>query len=106
VKFINNHEMNFIHAHRNKYPDTPWNSNLKLPIVKPSPTWFTPEYSWLRAVRSNNRYGLVCIDCAEFASSELAIKKNQGAFVVRPYWKSKHKGLEGKNITLYNHKSS
>jgi hypothetical protein len=102
VRFVNAHEMTFIQAHRIKYPDIPWNPHTSLPSAKPSSSWFSNDYPWLRAVRKDNNYGLLCADCAEFASNEMAIKRNNGAFVVRPYWKLKHKGLEGKNISFYN----
>ena len=92
VRFINAHEMTFVQAHRANYPNIAWNTDNNLPSVKPSPTWFSSEYRWLRAIRTDNQYGLLCVDCAEFASSEMAIKRNKGAFVVRPYWTLKHKG--------------
>ncbi|CAF1541740.1 unnamed protein product [Adineta ricciae] len=83
------------YANRANYPDIEWNPHRSLSSTKPSPTWFSDDYPWLRAIYSNGFYGLICADCVEFASSEVAIKKNNGAFVVRPYWKLKHKGLEG-----------
>ncbi len=101
VRFINAYEMTFVQAHRANYPDIVWNTHEDMSSVKPSPIWFSDEHPWLRAVRTGNQYDLLCLDCAEFASSEMAIRKNNGAFVVRPYWKLKHKGLEGKNSSLF-----
>ncbi|CAF4934312.1 unnamed protein product, partial [Rotaria sp. Silwood1] len=95
VGFINSHEMTITQKQRSNHPDIPWNSNKNLPSAKPSSAWFLTDHPWLRAIRTDNQYGLLCIDCAEFASDEAAIKKSQGAFIVRPYWKLKHKGLEG-----------
>ncbi|CAF1302216.1 unnamed protein product [Rotaria sp. Silwood1] len=69
VRFINAHEMTFVQAHGVKYPHIAWNTNDNLPSVKPSPAWFSNEHPWLRAIRTGNQYGLLCIDCAEFASS-------------------------------------
>ncbi|CAF1103282.1 unnamed protein product [Rotaria sordida] len=87
VRFINSHEMTIIQKQRSNHPDIPWNSNKNLPSAKPSPAWFSTDHPWLRAIRTDNQYGLLCIDCGEFASNEAAIKKSQGAFIVRPYWK-------------------
>ena len=95
VRFINTDELKFLDMHRANYPNIEWNPHRSLSLVKPSPTWFSDDYPWLRAIYSDGYYGLICADCAEFASNEVAIKKNNGAFVVRPYWKLKHKGLEG-----------
>ena len=95
IKFINTHEMMFLEAQRANYPNIIWNPHHNLSLFKPSLTWFSDDYLWLRAIYSDGFYGLICVDCSEFASNELAIKKNNGAFVVRPYWKLKHKGLEG-----------
>ncbi|CAF4803610.1 unnamed protein product [Rotaria sp. Silwood2] len=94
VRFINAPEMTFVQAHRANYPHIVSSTNNKLPSVKPIPTWFSNEYPWLRAIHTDNQYGFLCVDCAEFASSEMVIKRNNDAFVVRPYWKLKHKGLE------------
>ncbi|CAF5007681.1 unnamed protein product, partial [Rotaria sp. Silwood1] len=33
-------------------------------------------------------------DCSEFASDQAKIGRSGGAFIVRPYWKLKHKGIE------------
>jgi hypothetical protein len=96
VRFINTHEMTFLQTQVANYPDIVWNPHQNLLPVKPSPTWFSDDHAWLRAIYSDGYYGLICADCIEFASSEVAIKKNNGAFVARPYWKLKHKGLEGK----------
>lgn len=103
VRFVDSQEMTFVQIHRANHPDIPWNPHDDLLVhIKPSPTWFSSDHPWLRAVRTDDRYGLLCIDCAEFATSEMAIKRNNGAFVVRPNWKLKHKGLEGENISLYD----
>jgi hypothetical protein len=87
VKFIDAHEMTFVQAPRADHPDIAWNAHYNLTPVRPSPTWFSDDYPWLRAIYSDNYYGSICMDFAEFASSYIAIKKNNGAFVVRPYWK-------------------
>ncbi|CAF3776542.1 unnamed protein product [Rotaria sordida] len=87
VRFINSHEMTIIQKQRSNHPDIPWNSNKNLPSAKPSSAWFSTDHPWLRAIRTDNQYGLLCVDCGEFASNEAAIKKSQGAFIVRPYWK-------------------
>ena len=104
VRFVDSHEMTFVQAHRANHPEIPWNPHDDLARhIKPSPTWFSSDHPWLRAVRTNDKYGLLCIDCAEFTTSEMAIRRNNGAFVVRPYWKLKHKGLEGENISLHDY---
>lgn len=95
VKFITDHELNFIDAQREKHPSIQWFTEDKQKRAKPSSQWFSKDYVWLRAVCSNNRYGLLCIDCAEFATDKTLIERNNGAFIVRPYWKLKHKGLCG-----------
>lgn len=96
VRFINAQELSFVQTHRSKFPNISWNPHNNLESTKPSPNWFSKDHPWLRAVCKDGSYGLLCVDCAEFASSEMAIKRNNGAFIVRPYWKLKHKGLEGK----------
>ncbi|CAF3258021.1 unnamed protein product [Rotaria sp. Silwood2] len=81
VRFINAPEMTFVQAHRANYPHIVSSTNNKLPSVKPIPTWFSNEYPWLRAIHTDNQYGFLCVDCAEFASSEMVIKRNNDAFV-------------------------
>jgi len=95
VKFITNQELNFIDTQREKHPSIQWFTENKQKQVKPSRHWFSTDHSWLRAVCSNHRYGLLCVDCAEFGTDKTLIERNNGAFVVRPYWKLKHKGLQG-----------
>ncbi|CAF1640730.1 unnamed protein product, partial [Adineta ricciae] len=95
LKFITTQEITFVDAQLKRYPHVQWFTEDKQERVKPSRHWFTKNYPWLRAVFSGNRYGLLCIDCLEFARDETLIQRNNGAFVVRPYWKLKHKGLEG-----------
>jgi hypothetical protein len=95
VKFISSQELNFIDAQRKKYPSIQWFTEDKQKQVKPSRHWFSKDYSWLRAVCSDNRYGLLCVDCMEYATDKTLIERNNGAFIVRPYWKLKHKGLYG-----------
>ncbi len=95
VKFITNEELNFIDSQREKHPSIQWFTEDKQKQVKPSRHWFSKDHLWLRAVCSNHRYGLLCIDCAQFANDKTLIERNNGAFIVRPYWKLKHKGLYG-----------
>ncbi|CAF4518707.1 unnamed protein product [Rotaria sp. Silwood2] len=108
VIFINIHEMHFIDEQRAKHPHIPWyprnfKQHKKQKInYKPSSNWFTKERQWLRAVCSNGNYGLLCTYCSEFASDKLKIERSDGAFVVRPFWKLKHKGIEG----IREHESS
>jgi len=102
VRFINTYELTFVDRQRAKYPHIQWNFSDNLPLVKPSASWFSGDYTWLRAICTEGQYGLLCIDCAEFASDAMAIGRSQGAFVVRPYWKLKRKGLEGKNMNFYS----
>ncbi|CAF1244464.1 unnamed protein product [Rotaria sp. Silwood1] len=75
VRFINSHGIIFLEAHRAKYPHIQWSPPANLPQVKPSPSWFSSDYPWLRAIYSEDHYGLLCIDCVEFASNEMAVKK-------------------------------
>ena len=95
VKFITTQELNFIDAQREKHPFIKWFTEDKQKQVKPSRQWFSKDHLWLRAVCSDHRYGLLCVDCAEFATDKTLIERNNGAFIVRPYWKLKHKGLHG-----------
>jgi len=101
VKFISNHEMKFVDVQRKKYPRIGWFTNDNQKQVKPSATWFSKDHPWLRAVCTENRYGLLCIDCAQLATDKTLIERNNGAFVLRPYWKLKHKGLPGSIHFLY-----
>jgi hypothetical protein len=95
VKFITNHELKFIDAQREKYPAIEWFTDDKQKQVKPSRHWFSKDHQWLRAICTENRYGLLCIDCAKFATDKTLIERNHGAFILRPYWKLKHKGFYG-----------
>ncbi len=95
VKFITTEEMKLIDAQRDKYPLISWFTQDKQKQVNPIRHWFTKEHQWLRAVCTENRYGVVCVDCAEYATGKALIERNNGAFILRPYWKLKHKGLDG-----------
>lgn len=95
VKFISLQELNFLEVQREKHPSIQWFSEDKQKKVKPSRHWFSKDYPWLRAVCSGYKYGLLCVDCAEFATDKTLIERANGAFIVRPYWKLKHKGLQG-----------
>ncbi|CAF1531987.1 unnamed protein product, partial [Rotaria sordida] len=95
VKFITTQELNFIDAQREKYPSIQWFTEDKQKKVKPSRHWFSKDHLWLRAVCSNSIYGLLCVDCGEFATNKTLIERSNGAFIVRSYWKLKHKGLHG-----------
>lgn len=101
VQFITSNEMTFVDAQLEKHRFINWYTDDKQKQVKPSRQWFTKNYQWLRAVCTDNRYGLICVDCAEFAKDKTLIKRNNGAFVVRPYWKLKHKGLHGIESSVY-----
>jgi hypothetical protein len=94
VRFISTSELKLVDKQREKYPLMKWFTEDKQKKVKPSQQWFK-NHQWLRAICTENRYGLLCIDCAEFATNKSSIERNDGAFVVRPYWKLKHKGLDG-----------
>ncbi|CAF1455821.1 unnamed protein product [Rotaria magnacalcarata] len=102
VKFITNNEMSFIDTQRKNHPFINWYTDDRQKQVKPSQSWFSKNFQWLRAVCTDNRYGLICVDCAEYARDKTLIERNKGAFVVRPYWKLKHKGLDG----IKNHQNS
>ncbi|CAF1062015.1 unnamed protein product [Didymodactylos carnosus] len=98
IPFINDQEAALLDAKRRKYAHLPWYATEKQQLQmlrKPSPLWF-PERPWLRAVCTENKYyGLLCIDCIEFAKDEFHIERSSGAIICSPYWKLKHKGLEG-----------
>ena len=111
VIFINSEELHFVDEQRSKHPQILWYprniEQYKKQEVnyKPSSCWFTRERPWLRAICSNGKYGLLCTYCSEFASDKLKIERNKRAFVVRPFWKLKHKGIEGvliDNIRFYD----
>lgn len=95
VTFITAQELHFVDQQREKYPHIGWFTEDKQEKAKPSRLWFTNEYPWLRAVCTENQYGLLCIDCSEFANDKMMIERSRGAFVIRPYGKLKHKGLKG-----------
>lgn len=95
VRFATAQELKLLDFQREKHPSIRWFTEDKQKQVKPSRHWFTKDRSWLRAVCSLHRYGLFCVDCAEFATDKTLIERNNGAFIVRPYWKLKHKGLDG-----------
>jgi hypothetical protein len=95
VTFITAQELHFVDQQREKYLHIGWFTEDKQEKAEPSRLWFREEYPWLRAVCTENQYGLLCIDCSEFANDNTMIERCRGAFVIRPYWKLKHKGLEG-----------
>jgi hypothetical protein len=95
VTFINNHELLFVDKQRVRSPSITWFTDGHQEKVRPSRHWFGKDRLWLRAICTNNQYGLICVECAEFASNTTLIERNNGAFIARPYWKLKHKGLEG-----------
>ena len=102
VIFINSEEMSFVdkqrsaHPHIKWYPDCADRHQKHKSCHKPSAQWFTRERSWLRAICSDGKYGLICTDCSEFGSNSMKIgRKNGGVFIVRPFWKLKHKGIGG-----------
>jgi hypothetical protein len=95
VKFITTSELQFIDPQRKKCPSAHWFTEDKQKQSKPSRHWFSKEQKWLRAICTENRYGLLCVVCAEYATNTTLIGRNNGAFILRPYWKLKHKGLEG-----------
>ncbi|CAF3712042.1 unnamed protein product [Rotaria socialis] len=102
VKFITSNEVTFIDTQRKNHPSINWHTDDKQKQVKPSRAWFSKNFQWVRAVCTDNRYGLICVDCDEYARDKTLIERNKGAFVVRPYWKLKHKGLDG----IKNHQNS
>ncbi|CAF4195710.1 unnamed protein product, partial [Rotaria sordida] len=81
VKFITTQELNFIDAQREKYPSIQWFTEDKQKKVKPSRHWFSKDHLWLRAVCSNGIYGLLCVDCGEFATNKTLIERSNGAFI-------------------------
>ncbi|CAF1528067.1 unnamed protein product [Adineta steineri] len=101
VKFIATNEIDFVDAQMKKFPNIQWFTEDEQERAKPSRQWFLNDYPWLRAVFSGNKYGLLCADCIEFARDETLIQRNNGAFIVRPYWKLKHKGLSENQTRKY-----
>ncbi|CAF5014118.1 unnamed protein product [Rotaria sp. Silwood1] len=101
VRFINSQELSFVDKQRAQYPNIKWypeqhsKEQQHKSIHKPSQQWFSDHRPWLRAVCTDNKYGLLCTDCSEFASDQAKIGRSGGAFIARPYWKLKHKGIEG-----------
>jgi hypothetical protein len=95
VKFITHQELKLIDTQRENHSSTSWFTDDKQKKVKPSRHWFSKDRQWLRAICTENIYGLICMDCIEFATNETLIKRSNGAFILRPYWKLKHKGLDG-----------
>lgn len=106
VHFINSQELFFVDKQRVQYPHIKWyphehsKEEQNKTNYKPSKHWFTEHRNWLRAVCTDNKYGLLCTDCSEFGSDQVKIERNGGAFVARPYWKLRHKGIEGKKSLL------
>ncbi len=101
VIFINSEELSFVDKQRSLHPHIKWYSDSAdqhqkhKSYDKPSSQWFTRERPWLRAVCTGGKYGLLCTDCSEFGSNSMKIARNTGAFVARPFWKLKHKGISG-----------
>ncbi len=96
VEFISDYELKFVDQQRYRLQDKVWLPGGGGGESKPSQSWFTGARStWLRAVYSNNKYGLICVICAKGAKDDSRIMKNQGSFISRPYWKLLHQGLEG-----------
>jgi hypothetical protein len=96
VQFITDWELKFVDEQRLLLKDNAWLPNGFTGKSKPSRTWFTEIRStWLRAVYSEKKYGLLCIVCAKEAKCESRLIRNQGSFISHPYWKLLHKGLDG-----------
>jgi len=102
VKFITSSELKFVDEQRKKYPSISWFTEDKQKLSEPRSNWFANmDRRWLRAICTKNRYGLLCVDCAEYATDSTLIKRINGAFILRPYWKLKQKGLFGIVRFLY-----
>jgi hypothetical protein len=96
VQFITDRELKYVDQQRLLRKDDVWLPSNAVGKTKPSHTWFTDKRSfWLRAVCSENKYGLLCLICAQEAKCESRLKKNKGTFISHPYWKLQHKGLDG-----------
>ena len=96
VQFITDRELKDVDQQRLSRKDDVWLPSSTVGKAKPSHTWFTDKRSiWLRAVCSENKYGLLCVICAQEAKCESRLKKNKGTFISHPYWKLQHKGLAG-----------
>jgi hypothetical protein len=83
VTFITAQELHFVDQQREKYPHIGWFTEDKQEKAKPSRLWFTKEYPWLRAVCTENQYGLLCIDCSEFANDKTMIERPRSNCTVR-----------------------
>ena len=96
VEFISDFELKFVDQQRYRLQDEVWLSRGGGGDSKPSRAWFTETRStWLRAVHSDNKYGLMCVLCAKVAKDDSRIIKNQGSFISHPFWRLLHHGLEG-----------
>lgn len=96
VIFITDRELRFIDEQRASTKDNFWLPNDSVGNSKPSRTWFTEtRKTWLRAVYSEKKYGLLCIVCAQEAACNLRLIRNRGAFISHPYWKLYRKGVAG-----------
>ena len=96
VRFITDRELRFIDEQRVLLKGNLWLPSDTVGNSKPSQTWFTESRAtWLRAVYSEKKYGLLCIVCAQEAKCKSRLIKNKGSFVSHPYWKLAHKGLDG-----------
>ena len=96
VQFITDRELQYVDQQRFLRKDDIWLPPDAVGKTNPSHTWFTDKRSiWLRAVCSENKYGLLCLICAQKAKCESRMKKSKGTFVSHSHWKLQHKGLDG-----------
>ncbi|CAF1422697.1 unnamed protein product, partial [Rotaria sordida] len=70
VQFITDRELKFVDQQRSLLNDNVWLPDGAAGKSKPSSTWFTAaRATWLRAVYSEKKYGLLCIICAQEAKT-------------------------------------
>ncbi|CAF4325494.1 unnamed protein product, partial [Didymodactylos carnosus] len=107
VLFINDYELDYVDKQRSRFPNINWEPDTQKTNSKthgkPSSTWWSgSRQHWLRAVCTNNIYGLLCSVCAQYATDDVRIQRAHGAFIVKPYYKLQKKGLDG----ITNHEVS
>ncbi|CAF1258639.1 unnamed protein product [Didymodactylos carnosus] len=100
VLFVNDYELDYVDKQRSCFPNINWErdtqKNNSKTHGKPSSTWWSgSRQQWLRAVCTNNIYGLLCSVCAQYTTDDVRIQRVHGAFIVKPYYKLQKKGLDG-----------
>ncbi|CAF4473786.1 unnamed protein product [Didymodactylos carnosus] len=100
VIFVTDDELQHEDKQRDLYPKMSWDPDTEqsssLALGRPCSIWWSVDRrKWLRAICTNNIYGLLCCVCAQYSADNISIQRAHGSFVVKPYYKLGKKGIAG-----------